>query len=217
MVDSVEEEEKEVMGQGCSFCVERSEVVVNSDEVETYSQRGYRTLDIREEDVSTVQSVNDQQVFSGNTYPTQVPKQVPVVLRILRFHMARRGASQIAQLSVMLESVQNECAALKTKVADGDKVISALKTGSDVSARTAEGHLVDLVNEKKLSADLRDSARKMEATVAKIRKEIGEQRWREITADPRDPKNVLGEKTRIASLDLDDAPALAIAATRTQL
>ena len=47
----------------------------------------------------------------------------------------------------------------------------------------------------------------MDETLAKIRKEIGEQRWREITTDLNDQKMIAAEKARIASIDLDDAEA----------
>ena len=82
--------------------VEQSEIVVDSNMVESYSQRGYRTIEIREEDISSIQYLNDQQVLPGNSYTTTVTKQVPVVLRILRFHMVRDGESRIAELSVLL-------------------------------------------------------------------------------------------------------------------
>lgn len=184
---------------------ERCEVVVDSVAVESYSQRGYRTIEIRQEDISTVQYVNDQQVFSGNSYPTSISKQVPVVLRVLKFHMVRSGESRIGELSVMLDVSQAECEALKVKIAEGDKVIGALKSESEKITRNAERHLADLVNEQKIVTELRDTLRKMEETIAKIRKEIGEQRWRDITMDPSDQKMIAAEKARIASLDLDDA------------
>ena len=185
--------------------VERCEVVVDSVAVESYSQRGYRTIEIREEDISTVQYVNDQQVLSGNSYPTTIPKQVPVVLRVLRFHMVRDGESHIAELSVLLESTEVERNALKDKVDEGDKVIAALKSESEKATQNSERHLKSAMSEQKLVVELRESLRKMEEMIAKIRKEIGEQRWRDITMDPSDQKMIAAEKARIASLDLDDA------------
>jgi chromosome segregation ATPase len=187
--------------------VERCEIVVDSNAVQQHSEDGYRTIEIREEDIATLQFVNNQEMAPGTNYYNQVTKQVSVVLRVLRFHMVREGASRIAELAVALEAVQAECAALKTKTVEGDKVIAALKTDLDMQARYANQHLLNLVNEKKIVADLREAALKMEATIAKIRKEIGEQRWREITADPSDQKGIAAEKARIASLDLDDAQA----------
>jgi chemotaxis receptor (MCP) glutamine deamidase CheD len=127
--------------------------------------------------------------------------------------MVRDGASRIAELAGTLEAVEAERDALKVKVVEGDKVIAALKTDLDMRARNQNQHLVDLVNEKKIAADLREAALKTAEMIAKIRKEIGEQRWREITADPNDQKTVAAEKARIASLDLDDAQ---VAQVRTQ-
>jgi hypothetical protein len=184
---------------------ERCEVVVDSHEVEMYSQRGYRTIEIREEDIATIQNVNDNQMFPGNSYPTSFMKQVPVTLRVLRFHMVRDGESRIAELSVILEASQAECAAQKAEVLVGDKVIASLKSENERLTRVDAQHLANLVEEKKVVADLRTTLRKTEELISKIRKEIGEHRWREMTFDPSDRKVAEAEKARIASLDLDVA------------
>ena len=121
--------------------MEQSEIVVDSNMVESYSQRGYRTIEIREEDISSIQYVNNQQVLPGNSYTTTVTKQVPVVLRILRFHMVRDGESRIAELSVLLESSQAECVAFRATIVEGDKTIAALKSEVEKATRNSERHL----------------------------------------------------------------------------
>lgn len=184
---------------------ERCEIVVDSGAVQQHSERGYRTIAIREEDIATLQFVSNQEMAPGTNYYSQVSKQISVVLKVLRFHMVRDGASRIAELATALEAATAECCAAKTKTVEDEKVIKDLKGLVEMHKSNANQHLVDIVNEKKIVADLRESALKTEVTIAKIRKEIGEQRWRDIAADPNDQKTVVGEKARIASLDLDDA------------
>jgi len=182
---------------------ERCEVVVNSHQVEAYSQRGYRTVRVCYEEIFTTQFIDDQVFTQGSSYPTQVRKQVAAKVKVLLFHMVRDGASHIAELSVILEASQAECATLQAKVAEGDKVIVTLKSEMVRLTCKTDQHLLDFTNEQKLRTDLAQTLRKMEETVGKIRKEIGEQRWRDITFDPNDQKMDASEKARIVVLDLD--------------
>jgi hypothetical protein len=163
--------------------VERCEVVVDSNQVENYSQRGYRTIEIREEDVSTTQFINTQEILPNTSYPTQITKQVPVTLRVLRFHMVKDGGSRIAELTELVEAMRLNEESHAKKSAEHDKTIAGLKSSSESLTRDIERRRADLEKELKLTAELRERLRKMEGDIAKFRKEIGEQRWREITSD----------------------------------
>lgn len=160
---------------------ERCEVVVDSRMVESYSQRGYRTIEIREEDIASTQFVTTQEILPNTSYPTQVNKQVPVTLRVLRFHMVKGAASRIAELSALLETANAGKDLLEKKDAENDKVIAILKSSSDALTRDIERRRADLEKELKTTAEQRERLCKMEGDIARFRKEIGEQRWREIT------------------------------------
>jgi hypothetical protein len=164
---------------------ERCEVVVNSHEVATYSKRGYRTIAIVDEEFIASGLMNDHLMGQGMSYPTPVTKTVPMTQKILRFHMVKNASSRIAELSAEIDAMKTERANLDQKLIAAGKENVALKQGSDSLTRDIERRRVELEQYMKESGELRERLRKMESDISKFRKEIGEQRWREICEEPK--------------------------------
>jgi hypothetical protein len=164
---------------------ERDEVVVDSTQVAVMSGRGYRTIAIVDEEIATTLALNDSVMNPGMSYPTPVMKTVAVTQKILRFHMVRDGASHIAEFSAQLETAKAVEVSLDQKLEAARKENVQLKGSSDMLTRDIERCRAQLEEEQKITAEQRERLRKMEADIARFRKEIGEQRWRELCEEPK--------------------------------
>ena len=166
---------------------ERCEVVVDSNQVADFSSRGYRTIEIRDEEICTHQYLSDQVVPDGTTYPVLVTKQVPVTTRLLKFFMVRDGESRIAELSKELDEHKADTKKLMADNTRHSSMIASLESTRESLKQDIERRRVLLEKELAEKEELKKRLRLMEGDIAKFRKEIGEQRWREITAPETTP------------------------------
>jgi len=162
---------------------ERSEIVVNASEVEAFSKKGYRTVEICNQDVMSAGSASEHipSPHGHGGYPQQVYNTVPFALSQLKFFMVKDGKSCIAELSKELDECMASAKELVTKIVKHEGTIAGFKTNSEVLTRDIERRRLELEKEWKEKDELRKRLHLMEADVAKFRKEIGERRWREIT------------------------------------
>jgi hypothetical protein len=160
----------------------RCEVVVDSSQVKQYNDLGFRTISVHEEDIRELVTLQDQVVPAGMSYSVCASHQELAKCKVLRFLMVKDGASRIAEIAASLESAKTERDRTLSSVAMHEKTIAQLKTANDALTQDIERRRVLLEKEKEEAAKLRSRFSVMEADVAKFRKEIGEQRWREITA-----------------------------------
>lgn len=159
----------------------RSEVVVTSDEVVKYNEIGYRTIEICHEDITKMESGMEPIVIPGSSYPQSFPRSVPLVLRSLRFFMVRDGESRIIELSKEAYEYKASAIELAAEVTKLQEQLASFKHGEESLRRNIEHHREALEEEQKAIKELRKRLYLMEGDIAKFRKEIGEQRWREVT------------------------------------
>jgi hypothetical protein len=163
---------------------ERSEIVVEASEVHRYSDLGYRTLEIREEEFSTIQNLMVQELAPGLSYPINVTKQAVGSSKVLKFFMVRSGVSRVAELSKELELEKRDHEMKRGTVCEQEKLIASLQSTSEQLKLDIERRRVELEKEMVEKEELKKRFRLMEVDIAKFRKEVGEQRWRELTAPP---------------------------------
>ncbi len=160
----------------------RCEVVVDSNSVKQYNELGYRTVSVHEEEICAPMTLYDNVLAAGMSYPTSVNRQELAKYKVLRFLMVKDGESRVAELADNLDAMKFERDGALSNVAAHEKTIAQLKSSSDALTQDIERRRVLLERETAETAKLRERLRTMEGDIAKFRKEIGEQRWREITS-----------------------------------